>query len=403
MNLQLSNISAIIESTQVADATLISLFGKSCAWQVWPSATVGEAGVWRCVGEEQLAASTSSSPFGDDWVLSLGCLLVLLMTVPLGYYNIDDIVWVQMVACLMLTCLIVPAWLREFGLLGLHFERLPAVGSSANVAAMVGPTLFNYAYIITVPSWVNESKRSVSINKSMWWSLLAGMCTFLALGWVGAAAMKGTKAEEQDLLACLTGPRISSLGRAATFLFPWAALVSGIPVFSIIVRYNLIENKLCSRRWAIWWATLFPWLAALLFYAGNLLETLLNWVSLLSTVPLNLVLPCYLYTVACGMHGELADGANSSARNTSCMDEVEGESAAGVHTLEEEAVAMGESSAMDIETPLYRALPKWFGRENSAKLAVAIAVLASAGNTVVFATQADRLLTGSNVGVLPHK
>jgi hypothetical protein len=76
----------------------------------------------------------------------------------------------------------------------------------------------------------------------------------------------------QDLLAAVSANPISnSASLAASYLFPIVALLSGIPVFSIIVRYNLIENGV-SKLWANFWAVLFPWTAALCVYSGSLLN-----------------------------------------------------------------------------------------------------------------------------------
>ena len=51
-------------------------------------------------------------------------------------------------------------------------------------------------------------------------------------------------------------------------MFPIAALLSGIPVFSIIIRYNLI-NEGVPKLWANMFAVVFPWAVSLFFYAGE--------------------------------------------------------------------------------------------------------------------------------------
>jgi hypothetical protein len=43
-----------------------------------------------------------------------------------------------------------------------------------------------------------------------------------------------------------------------------------IPVYSIIIRYNLIESGLCGKHWANVWAVLFPWVFSVPFYTGTL-------------------------------------------------------------------------------------------------------------------------------------
>lgn len=44
----------------------------------------------------------------------------------------------------------------------------------------VGPILFNYAYVVTLPSWVNEMKPGISVNKQIWGALIPGILCFVS-------------------------------------------------------------------------------------------------------------------------------------------------------------------------------------------------------------------------------
>src|SRR5436190_3296 len=55
---------------------------------------------------------------------------------------------------------IVITWIATFIMSGLHKDYVPLV--SDNQSQVVGTVLFNYAFITTVPSWVNDL---VSIKK----------------------------------------------------------------------------------------------------------------------------------------------------------------------------------------------------------------------------------------------
>ena len=289
-NLLIQNISAIVESAQTTDATIVAIFGKSCGAEIYPNQT------FTCVGGGNFINTTAviiaDSVFGDAWILSTGFILVALLAIPLGYWNLDDIIGVQIGAGILLFGIII-AWMYEFGSRGLQYE-VQAFGS--HPANEVGTTVFNYAYIVTVPSWINEKAPGISINKSIWSALLPAIVTFALLGWIGALAIKTTSTT--DLLASLSTPETSTLAQIATYLFPWAALVSGIPIYSIIIRYNLIENNICTKPWANFWSVIFPWISAFCLMSGNLLNTALNWGSILTTIPLNLMLPAFLYIVA---------------------------------------------------------------------------------------------------------
>ncbi len=44
-------------------------------------------------------------------------------------------------------------------------------------------------------------------------------------------------------------------------------------MYSIIIRYNLIESGLCGKHWANVWAVLFPWVFSVPFYTGTALDS----------------------------------------------------------------------------------------------------------------------------------
>jgi hypothetical protein len=50
----------------------------------------------------------------------------------------------------------------------------------------------------------------------------------------------------------------------------------------------MAENGIANVFWSNMWAVVFPWVVALVFYAGSEMNNLMNYVSLISTIPLNL-------------------------------------------------------------------------------------------------------------------
>ena len=51
---------------------------------------------------------------------------------------------------------------------------------------------------------------------------------------------------------------------------------------------HMAENGIANVFWSNIWAVVFPWVVALIFYAGSTMNNLMNYVSLISTIPLNL-------------------------------------------------------------------------------------------------------------------
>src|SRR5271156_6098484 len=46
---------------------------------------------------------------------------------------------------------------------------------------------------------------------------------------------------------------------------PSAVLLSSIPVFMIVIRYNLLRGDFCSERWAIFFSSILPWIFVIPF------------------------------------------------------------------------------------------------------------------------------------------
>jgi hypothetical protein len=288
---QLANISSIIESALTADGLLLELFGGTCALELLPRPRA------RCISRSSGDSATHDAPFSDAWlVVSLGYMLVALLTIPLGYYNLDESIWVQKL-CFLLLGFIVMAWLVCFGETGLE-SHVPVAGARAG--GLIGTLLFNFCFVATVPSWVNEKRPGVSVRYSLWSAVTCGVLIFAAVGLFGACAYGGAPngfTPSRDLLTVLLS-RGSALGRAAAFAFPPVALMSGIPVLSICVRYNLLEQQLCSPAVANMVAVVAPWGVALLLGRGGALGAAMDWVSLFAAVPLNFALPALLYLKA---------------------------------------------------------------------------------------------------------
>jgi len=301
-----------VESAKTVDKLLLEIAPGTCAieWAPKPGARCRSRKDWKesCDKED---AECPTSPFGDDnWVISLGFIIVACITVPLGRYNLDDSIWVQQGSFLALL-VIVLIWLFCFTEAGLE-QPLPTVGNDQSI--MFGTLLFNYLFVATIPSWLNEKKPSVSAHKSIWVSIGAGTLIFAALGIFASLAYDGFVGTDDDgqsqvdLLERVLAPRgkyaknAVLAARIAAYAFPPVALLSGIPVLSICIRYNLLEQKVCSYRWAMFWGVLFPWIASLVLYYGDALANAIDWSALFSAVPLNLVMPASLYLVA-SSHG----------------------------------------------------------------------------------------------------
>eukprot|EP01064_Diplonema_japonicum_P025496 TRINITY_DN3691_c0_g2_i1.p1 TRINITY_DN3691_c0_g2~~TRINITY_DN3691_c0_g2_i1.p1 ORF type:complete len:599 (+),score=109.43 TRINITY_DN3691_c0_g2_i1:76-1797(+) len=295
-----SLITSVIESAQTMDKMFIEFFGQSCALQLYnnESASVGGTFGFDCVSD---GSSSSDSPFGDKaYVISLGYVAILVVAVPLGFWNLDDNIIVQKVAFVG-AITIIGEWCIQAIVKGLDFNKdpgsVPVAGT--DMSTLFGSVLFNYAFVTTVPSWCNEKQVGVPINKSIWASSGLGTFLFFIIGICAAAAWDFSG--DSDLLTVLTDsstPGVWGLSRIFAYVFPIFALVTGIPIFSIIMRYNLLENNICGSLWASFWSGVFPWIVAIGLYTGNALGDTVTWSGLLVIVPLNFILPAWFYILS---------------------------------------------------------------------------------------------------------
>ena len=86
--------------------------------------------------------------------------------------------------------------------------------------------------------------------------------------------------------------------KLSVYMFPIVATVSSIPVFSIVIKYNCLENgwsKPLSNAWAI----LFPWIIAVpLLYQPGAIATFINFTSLFFVSFTDFVVPWCLYIIS---------------------------------------------------------------------------------------------------------
>jgi hypothetical protein len=278
------NIASIIISAQQMDATLVAIYG-TCAVIFYP--TPGA----QCARNP----AEPAQPFGDDIVLSLGFVVVLLVAIPMGYFNLDDNIIVQQIATMMLVAILC-IWFAFFAEVGIHTGTLPVWGDDQT--SVVGTLLFNFTFVTSIPSWVNEKKPGVSVSRSINGTTALGTLIFLLLGVLGAMTFSFDD-KSSDLLKAIesitTDTTLTKMAHVTVYMFPVVAFLSSIPVFAIIIRYNLLQNRICGKAVANFIAVVLPWLIALPFYTGKGLSLVITWSSLVANGLINYVVPMWFF------------------------------------------------------------------------------------------------------------
>jgi hypothetical protein len=161
----------------------------------------------------------------------------------MGIMDLVENVKVQIIS-LMILIFIFVTWLVTFGIHGLDKGLVPMIGHDKS--QVVGTVLFNYAFIITIPSWVNDVNPSVPIRKVVWYSVITSTVIYLLLGIMGGMAYK--MVPTSNIISTINiSPEKSIISVITTYLFPLVVLITSIPVYTIIIRYNLLRTGFCGK------------------------------------------------------------------------------------------------------------------------------------------------------------
>ena len=289
------NLANILVTAQTMDSMILASAGKTCAIVMDPSAQQR----FTCVTGDTQDSSTDSLFGSDQHVLTIGYAVTLIVTIPLGIMNLDDNIGIQ-IGGMLLTFLCVIVWVLNFWYMGLQTDRLPtwAPDPTNGYLQLLPSILFNYGFVTTIPSWVNEKRSSVRVTSTLIGAQLLATAQYVLTAVFAGLAIDFT--DNVDITAKLNDPkqeRVWLASRIMTFIFPLANILTSIPVFSIIVRYNLLQLQ--GVKMPVWLANLIavylPWFIAVPFYTGNQVSLLITWSSALLFVHINLLLPAAMF------------------------------------------------------------------------------------------------------------
>jgi hypothetical protein len=265
---QCLNIASIIVAAQVMDELFAYVYGET-------------------IGFQYTTLEFRTTPYSDlrdvPNAISAGFLFCMIICLPFGMSSLEENMWFQWfsLVALFASC---GLFIWDYLQLPLHFEQVPMWNSGFdNQAQVLGVVIFSYAFVITVPSWINEKAPNVSTNKSVWYSCFVGMFLKGSIGYL-AAITYPNMANNANILqvmndSTLGGHEFHRLTRLAVYLFNFGTIVPGIPVFSILVRYNLLSGKVCNSRWAFFYSFVLPWGVSMFLYRGKGFQNLVNWTA----------------------------------------------------------------------------------------------------------------------------
>ena len=293
LSLLTTNISLIVQSVQVADFAIAAAFGRSC---LLPQLTPTLA--FTCPPAVDYSAG-GDTVFGDDRLgLPLGFFLTAAAVVPLGLIDLDDNMIVQKGAFVSLLT-IVAVWAVLFVRHGLDLSYVPLTASgSGGFSSVVGVSIFNFAFLTSIPSWVNSKSHTTSIRSPIWSSLVISCTMFIVAGLLCALSF-APWTDSSTLLDKVYGlpMTFAPFARFSFYFFPIVANLTSIPVNSIFQRLNLVEQGY-HRHLSTLVAVALPWLIAVFLYAGSGYDELVTWSGVCVTSVVNFIIPPTVYIIA---------------------------------------------------------------------------------------------------------
>ncbi|KAG0030012.1 hypothetical protein BGZ81_003166 [Podila clonocystis] len=278
---QTNNIASIALCSQLFDNLLIQLFHRTCGIEIYPSPSL------ICVAEQLPTAS----PFSGVMIISAGVIVSLALIVPLGLMNLSENIWIQMVSAVCIV-LVILQWIVTFFTHGLDTSRVPALGT--DISQTFGQILFNFAYVVNIPSWANAKKPGVSPHTTVGAAISLMTVLFSMVCILGGMAYQ-IPANSTMIQAIFSSPDVTVLSRVAGYTFPLAAMITSIPVSIIVIRYNLVQSGTCSKNWANVLAGVVPWFVAVPCMTRPWLRTVVGWCALFLVSSANYVIPFVLF------------------------------------------------------------------------------------------------------------
>ena len=134
-----------------------------------------------------------------------------------------------------------------------------------NVTELLGACIFNFNYVFFLPTWANERRPAVGINWGVWSSAIVSIFTFIAIGVWGALTYVFNGKYNDMLMHLATDNKTYGIGPVTSIVFPLIVNLSGIPVTSILIRYNLEEYNAFSKTFNAFVAHILPWILVIPF------------------------------------------------------------------------------------------------------------------------------------------
>ena len=285
-------LASMVQTASVMDAFLVAASGhtSALAFDASSSPSMVRAVTWSSAQCDR-TTNPYCVPFegggGAELFLTAGYGLLAALIAPLSLMNLDENISVQWVSfALLLSTSAIICW-HFASRPELDFARVPAVGETP--FSSLGTLVFNYAFIVFIPSWLNEKHPTTCVSRVAWCSTSIATVIFVTTGVLGAASYEAVN--PNMLLALMAG---GSAIKAVAFVFGLGIIGLGMPCMQIMVRYSIMSRFPRHPKAVSLAACFTPWAVGWTLYRGRAASELINWSGLTVNGLTNFVAPLAL-------------------------------------------------------------------------------------------------------------
>lgn len=95
-----------------------------------------------------------------------------------------------------------------------------------------------------------------------------------------------------NVLDELTAPSSPFLSRVCGGIFAYTIIGLGIPIFCVLMRYNLVSGRVCTLATGKFLGAWLPWIVSWMVYRGHGILALLSWSGLVLNSLVDFIFPC---------------------------------------------------------------------------------------------------------------
>jgi hypothetical protein len=309
----------------IADSIIVASLGKSCGlgpFDIYCTSNLSmkpfqTQPIVQEQGENTLGETIMATKSPPVSLISAGLVLASSITISLATVDLDSLLVAQyfLFGCLLMACARFCSTLRDMGGADLllpednsWFGEEPSPIEIPITAPYwigprpfdaVGPTLFNFAFVVTAPPLICGTDSQVGATRALVVACLLMGALYILIGRVGADAATNTALGLDDNLLSLVlrGKYPDSLDFwdiGAVSLFGLSQLAA-IPVYCELARETIMTHLQVTHKPTAFVAShVCPWILVALTYNSALFEAFVEWSSLLLLGFANFSLPLLL-------------------------------------------------------------------------------------------------------------